>query len=227
MTWVAAGTAAVSIVGGLVSGSKARKAEEQAQKDRDRIQRQMAAFEANRQAVINPYADVTSNEDMIADMKDNLSNPYASLGVATQAAEIQMEQTDIALANTLDTIRQTGGGAGGATALAQAALQSKKDIAANLESQEKANDDKRVQGEKQLQNQLVGEEQRMQGLDAAGKSFVYGETEKREQQQLDRVSNQIAALRGQESQARADATGAITGAIGSVAGIAGGLGGKI
>ena len=67
----------------------------------------------------------------------------------------------------------------------------------------------------------------MQGLDAAGKSFVYGETEKREQQQLDRVSNQIAALRGQESQARADATGAITGAIGSVAGIAGGLGGKI
>jgi hypothetical protein len=44
MTWVAAGTAAVSIVGGLVSGSKARKAEEQAQKDRDRIQSQMADF---------------------------------------------------------------------------------------------------------------------------------------------------------------------------------------
>lgn len=67
----------------------------------------------------------------------------------------------------------------------------------------------------------------MQGLDAAGKSFVYNETERREQMQLDRVSNQIAALRGQESQARADATGAITGAIGSIAGIAGGLGGKI
>ena len=34
-----------------------------------------------------------------------MSNPFASLGVATQAAEIQMEQTDIALANTLDTLR--------------------------------------------------------------------------------------------------------------------------
>jgi len=156
-----------------------------------------------------------------------MSNPFATLSVSTAATEIQMEQTDIALANTLDTIRQTGGGAGGATALAQAALQSKKNVAAGIEQQEKANDNKRVEGEKQLQNQLVSEEQRMQGLDAAGKSFVYNETERREQQQLDRVSNQIAALRGQESQARADATGAITGAIGSVAGIAGGLGGKI
>ena len=151
MTWVAAGTAAVSVVGGLVSGSKARKAEEQAQKDRDRIQRQMAAFEANRQAVINPYADVTSNEDMIADMKDNLSNPYASLGVATQAAEIQMEQTDIALANTLDTLQASGASAGGATALAQAAKQSKKEVSANIEQQEAQNEKLKAQGEESLQ----------------------------------------------------------------------------
>ena len=33
-----------------------------------------------------------------------VSNPYASLGVATQAAEIQIEEADIALANTLDTL---------------------------------------------------------------------------------------------------------------------------
>ena len=54
------------------------------------------------------------------------SNPYANLGVATQAAEMQAEEADIALANTLDTIRSSGASAGGATALAQAALKSKK-----------------------------------------------------------------------------------------------------
>jgi hypothetical protein len=221
MSVVAAGIgAAVSIGGGIFASSSARREARRKARKARKLEAKLNQLEANRQEIINPYEDSTSLSSM-------MSNPFATLSVSTAATEIQMEQTDIALANTLDTIRQTGGGAGGATALAQAALQSKKDIAANLESQEKANDDKRVQGEKQLQNQLVGEEQRMQGLDAAGKSFVYGETEKREQQQLDRVSNQIAALRGQESQARADATGAITGAIGSVAGIAGGLGGKI
>tara|TARA_R110000737_G_C14581273_1_gene485719 strand:+ start:570 stop:1235 length:666 start_codon:yes stop_codon:yes gene_type:complete len=221
MSVVAAGIgAAVSIGGGIFASSSARREARRKARQARKLEAKLNQLEANRQEIINPYEDSTSLSNM-------MSNPFATLSVSTAATEIQMEQTDIALANTLDTIRQTGGGAGGATALAQAALQSKKDIAANLESQEKANDDKRVQGEKQLQNQLVGEEQRMQGLDAAGKSFVYGETEKREQQQLDRVSNQIAALRGQESQARADATGAITGAIGSVAGIAGGLGGKI
>ena len=221
MSVVAAGIgAAVSIGGGIFASSSARREARRKARKARKLEAKLNQLEANRQEIINPYEDSTSLSNM-------MSNPFATLSVSTAATEIQMEQTDIALANTLDTIRQTGGGAGGATALAQAALQSKKDIAANLESQEKANDDKRVQGEKQLQNQLVGEEQRMQGLDAAGKSFVYGETERREQQQLDRVSNQIAALRGQESQARADATGAITGAIGSVAGIAGGLGGKI
>jgi hypothetical protein len=186
MSWVAAGTAAVSIVGGLVSGSKARKAEEQAQKDRDRIQRQMAAFEANRQAVINPYANVTSNEDMIADMKDNLSNPYASLGVATQAAEIQMEQTDIALANTLDTLQASGASAGGATALAQAAKQSKKEVSANIEQQEAQNEKLRAQGEESLQakemqltQMEMAESARVQNAEAQGKAFVYGAQEAR------------------------------------------------
>ena len=210
MTWVAAGTAAVSIVGGLVSGSKARKAEEQAQKDRDRIQRQMAAFEANRQAVINPYADVTSNEDMIADMKDNLSNPYASLGVATQAAEIQMEQTDIALANTLDTLQASGASAGGATALAQAAKQSKKEVSANIEQQEAQNEKLRAQGEESLQakemqltQMEMAESARVQNAEAQGKAFVYGAQESRDVATLDRMS-------GQESQARADMANAQT-----------------
>ena len=55
-------------------------------------------------------------------------------------AEMQIEEADIALANTLDTLRATGAGAGGATALAQAALQSKKGVAASIEQQESQNE---------------------------------------------------------------------------------------
>ena len=90
--------------------------------DRSKVLKQeMQALLENRQDVINPY--------------EGMTNEMANLGVATQAAEFQAEQTDIALANTLDAMRSSGAGAGGATALAQAALQSKKGIAANLERQ--------------------------------------------------------------------------------------------
>ena len=150
-----------------------------------------------------------------------LSNPFANLSVATKATEIQMEQTDIALANTLDTIRATGGSAGGATALAQAALQAKKGIAANIESQEVANEKARAQGEATLQQQRMAEAQRQQQADVAGAQFVFQATEQREMQQLNRLSNQIGALRGAAAQARADQTAAITGAIGGAASILG------
>ena len=210
MTWVAAGTAAVSVVGGLVSGNKARKAEKKAQQERDRIARQMAQFEANRQDVINPYANVISNEAMIEEMREGLSNPFASLGVATQAAEIQMEQTDIALANTLDTLQATGASAGGATALAQAAKQSKKEVSANIEQQEAANEKLRAKGEQDLQakemrltEMEMAESTRIQNAEAAGKEFVYGAQEARDVATLDRMS-------GQESQARADMANAQT-----------------
>ena len=155
-----------------------------------------------------------------------MSNPFASLGVATQAAEMQIEQTDIALANTLDTIRATGGGAGGATALAQAALQSKKGVAASIEQQEAANEKQRAQGEADLQRQKVAEAQRLQQAEVSGDQFVFQQQEARDMQQLNRLSNQIGALRGAAAQARADSTAAITGAIGSAASMFGTLGGK-
>lgn len=210
MTWVAAGTAAVSVVGGLVSKGKAREAEAKAQQERDRIARQMAQFEANRQDVINPYANITSNEAMIEEMREGLSNPFASLGVATQAAEIQMEQTDIALANTLDTLQATGASAGGATALAQAAKQSKKEVSANIEQQEAANEKLRAKGEQDLQakemrltEMEMSESARIQNAEAAGKEFVFGAQEARDLATLDRMA-------GQESQARADIANAQT-----------------
>ena len=156
-----------------------------------------------------------------------LSNPFANLSVATQATEIKMEQTDQALANTLDTLRATGASAGGATALAQAALQAKKGIAADIERQEVNNEQQRAAGEQRLQSQQMAEAQRIQQAGVQGDLFQFQEREIREITQMDRVANQIAALRGQEAQARRDETSAITGAIGSVAGIVGGLGGKL
>ena len=82
--------------------------------------------------------------------------------------------------------RATGASAGGATALAQAALQSKKGISASIEQQEVANEKLKADGKAQLeqirmgeagriQNIQMSEAQRMQQSDVAGKQFVFGQ----------------------------------------------------
>ena len=206
-------SAGASIIGGIIGGSKARRAKRKAARKLKRMNAKMKELEANRQEIINPYADVTSLSGM-------MSNPMANLSVATQATDMQIEQTDIALANTLDALRESGGGAGGATALAQAALQSKKNVAADIEAQEKSNEDKRAAGEEKLQQAQIAEAERMQDVDAMGKKFVYSETEQREMQQLNRLQNQINTQQGIKAQASADQTSALTGAISGVAGAA-------
>ena len=85
-------------------------------------------------------------------METPIYNPYENLSVATQANQIKMEETDKALANTLDTLRAQGASAGGATALAQAALRSKAGIAADIEKQEVSNERLKAQGEIMVQN---------------------------------------------------------------------------
>lgn len=204
---------AASIAGGIFGSARAKKQQRAANKRLRQLNSKLSSLERNRQDIINPYEDVTSTADM-------LSNPFTQLSVSTAATDMQIEQTDQALANTLDTIRQTGGGAGSATALAQAALQSKKGVAAGIEKQEVNNDKARIQGEANLQKDLIAEEQRMQSIVAQGKQFVYSETEQREQQQLDRVSNQIAAQQQNLATAQANQTAAVTGAINAVGGIA-------
>ena len=209
---------AVSVIGGIFGSSRARREARRREAQARALESKLNELEANRQEIIDPYANVT-------DLSAMLSNPFANLSVATQATEMQMEQTDIALANTLDTIRATGGGAGGATALAQAALQSKKGIAASIEAQEVANEKQRAQGEATLQQQRMAEAQRQQQADVSGAQFVFNATEQREMQQLNRLSNQIGALRGAAAQANADATAALTGGIGAAASFLGNLGG--
>ena len=204
---------AMSLAGGIFGGRAARRQARAAKSRIRKLNSKLNSLEANRQDIINPYADVTSTADM-------LSNPFTQLSVSTAAMDMQIEQTDQALANTLDALRQTGGGSGGATALAQAALQSKKDVAADIERQEVQNDKARIQGEANLQKDLIAEEQRMQSVDVQGKQFVYSETEQREQQQLDRVSNQIAAQQQNLATAQANQSAATSGMFSALGGIA-------
>lgn len=151
------------------------------QKAEDRskvLKAEMQALVDNRQDVINPY--------------EGMTNEMANLGVATQAAEFQAEQTDIALANTLDAMRSSGASAGGATALAQAALQSKKGIAANLERQEASNQKAAAQGAQDLQNKL-----------AEGKKFAFGVTENRENADINRAAKELDNQKQQAADAEA------------------------
>ena len=221
---VAAGIGIVgSIAGGIMGGKAADRQRRAAQAEKERLDRQIRNFEAGRQAIINPYSDVKSLSGLVDQMRNSLSNPFADLGVATSAAEIQMEQTDIALANTLDTLQATGAGAGGATALAQAAARSKKDVAANIEQQEVANEKMAAQGEEALQakelqltQMEMSEEARVQNAQAQGKAFMFGAQENRDVATLDRMS-------GQQSQARQDIANANMAGASAQAGMISGI----
>ena len=200
--------------------------------EKRRLQAELNSLESSRQAIINPYETTKDVSGLAKNLSGMISNPYANLGVATQAAKFQAEETDLALANTLDTLKETGAGAGGATALAQAALRSKQGISANLEQQEAANEKLKAQGEADMQRMQmaeaqriqgiqIGEAQRVQGAEAAGKSFMFGARENREQQKIDRVAAQLSGAAAQEGQANANYTSALTGMIGGVASAAG------
>ena len=160
-----------------------------------------------------------------------MSNPYASLGVATQAAEIQMEQSDIALANSLDAMMATGASAGGATALAQAALRSKKGVAAGIEQQEAQNEKLKAQGEQNLQTRQTQEQQRLQQIaisegsreqqaEAAGNIFTFNAQEDRTNADISyNIAKETGAAQRHE-QARSDrdaATAGIFSGIGNIA----------
>ena len=203
----------LSIAGGLFGSSAAKKRAAAAARERRRLNKKLDKLEKNRQAIINPYEGIT-------DLSSMVSNPFANLSVATAAAEMQIEEADISLANTLDTIRQTGGGAGGATALAQAALRSKKGVAASIEEQEKSNEDKRAAGEANLQQQKMAEAQRLQQADVAGEQFMFSTREGRQVAELDRTAAQLGMARQAEAQATKDQASAIGGMFNSLGSIA-------
>jgi|11_taG_2_1085331.scaffolds.fasta_scaffold15958_2 hypothetical protein len=221
---VAAISAGVKIIGSIISGGRAKREARRARKRQQRINDKINHLEANRQDVINPYDQVTSLASMATDLSNTLSNPFANLSVATKAAEMKIEQADISLANTLDTLRATGSGAGGATALAQAALQSKKGVAASIEQQEAGNERLRAQGEDRLQSQIMAEKQRIQNINisegareqqyqAAGRKFEFEAQEKRDISKLNRLYGQQTQATQARAAAMAQENSAIAGGV--------------
>jgi len=185
---ISAGVSALtSLFGGVSAGAAKRAAE---RKERAAAGQRME-LEANRQE--------------IPTFGQEFENPYSNLQVATRASEIQAEQADISLASTLDTLRATGAGAGGATALARAAAQSKRGVSAQIQQQEARNAQLRAQGEVQAA------QMRQQ---AQARQFQAQEA--RETQQLNRqaslessANQQAAAYGAQSSQMIGQAVGAV------------------
>jgi len=201
---MAVGTALVvgAAIGGITKMVGAQAAKNEAKKEMEKQNQKandaklaLEELEKNRQEVINPY--------------ENMANEFENLGVATQASKFQAEEADIALANTLDTIMQTGGGAGGATALARAALESKRGISADIQKQEKANNDARAEGANQVQQ-----------LKAQGEAYKFESQEQRDVNKMDRLAQQqdnAEMMEAQANNARMQANQQMISAVGSTA----------
>tara|TARA_R110002020_G_scaffold269271_4_gene484614 strand:- start:2623 stop:3567 length:945 start_codon:yes stop_codon:yes gene_type:complete len=177
-----------SIFGAFSSG----KAKRDARRQRQAAETRLMALEANRQDITDPF--------------EGVENPYAQMQVATKSTEIAAEQADISLASSLDTLRATGASAGGATALARAAAQSKRNIGADIEKQEMALQKLRAQGTMQYEKQK-----------AASASATFARQEARDNQQLNRQSSLSDSYAQQETAAKQQMMGNIGAAVGGIA----------
>ena len=164
MTAIAVTGMAVGAGMGVLTAMKASNDEEEAERKRIEQEEILKGLQDSRQPVINPMAGLTNEAEKV--------------GVATQAARFQAEEADMALANTLDTIMATGGGAGGATALAQMALRSKQGISADIQQQE-------LQNAKNVANVQLAINSQI----AEGEKYAWENREDREIAELDRTQN--------------------------------------
>jgi hypothetical protein len=208
-TALAVGAGVAGLTKGISAGIKKNKAKKDLKAAEDKANDAKVAMEeleANRQEVINPAED--------------MQNEFENLGVATQASKFQAEEADIALANTLDTIQATGGGAGGASALAKMALQSKRGISADIQKQEKSNEEARAQGAAAVESAKI-----------QGEQFKWNAQEQRDVNKLDRMQadkDNAEAQAQQADLAKTQANMDMVGAVGETAGtFAGGIGGTI
>jgi hypothetical protein len=224
--------ASVAVAGSAVGAISAHQGKQRAKGQMMTAQRELEELESNRQDVINPYEGVTDLSSMVSDVSNMASNPFANLSVSTAAAEMQIEEADIALANTLDTLRATGASAGGATALARMALESKKGVAASIEQQEANNQKMRASGEERLQGIEMNEAKRVQNVglsqaekvqkaDVEGAIYEFETQESRDEQQLNRKQGQIDNASQRMQSANAAKGAAIGGGISAVGNIFG------
>jgi len=170
------------IAGSLIGGGARRREQRRAR----------AEFEAQKQALQD-----TTFENTYA----GLENVYEDLTVNQQASQFQAQQTDAALAQSMQAAIASGGAPGGAQAIAQAALRSKAGISADLARQEQGNQALRAQAE-----------QKLQADEAAGADVLQTRNYQKQQQMVN-----LAAQRKQAADAaRAQATSQLVGGIGQL-----------
>lgn len=211
VTAIVGGVTALGSLGmGIAQNHQNKKAARGQRRKENLAAAEIRRIEANRQQVIDKSGDIRA-------MKDQIFNPYQNNAVAMQGVNLKMEETDEALANTLNAINRAGGGAGAATALARQAAASKAQVAASIENQELKNQQLYLQGEQQKMNQQMAIEQ------AAIQEEIgaYGRQEERDIMQLQRT----AALQQVAGQQAMDLTQAGNAAMAAgVAGFAQGAG---
>jgi len=207
---IAAGIGALTAGGtALVAHNAAKKREEKEAQRAAELDSQLKSLEDARPEFKNPYEGLTNQYE-------NLNNPYAGLTVATAAAEMQAEQSDIALANALDVMLETGSGAGGATALAQAALQSKKGVASSIQAQEAQNKKLAAQGEAQTAKMKAQGAQQVMMLKAKGDAMEQQAAISWHDSQLNRTAGLLDNANQNMANAEMAQTQAIVTGIGGV-----------
>ena len=207
------GLAIAGTIAGITSNAiAAKRAKDEAADQQEIKDTQQAALDAlieERPAFNNPYENMTNQFA-------NLDNPYANLTVATEAFKMQAEQADQALANSLDVMMETGQAAGGATALAQAALQSKRGIAASIQAQETQNKAMAAEGEANVQKMKAEGAQRLDEMKAQGDILAQQDAINFHEAKMDRTAKLLDNAAQNEMDQRAARSAAIMG-IGNAA----------
>ena len=202
---IAAGVAAAA--GATTSAIAAKQAKDERDKQNDEaslLKDQLTALENSRPVFKNPYENMTNQFE-------NLDNPYANLTVATEAFKMQAEQADMALANSLDVMMETGQAAGGATALAQAALQSKRGIAASINAQETQNKRMAAEGEANVALQKAQGAQRLDEMMAQGDIMAQRDAIDFHETKMNRTAGMMANAQQNALDANAARNAAIVG----------------
>ncbi len=208
---IVAGATAL-VAGGISAGVNNKKKKDSAEESAE-YEAQAQQMRANRQPILNQANDIRA-------LTAQVSNPNENLAVSTAAAEFEAEQTDMALANTLDAMTSSGASAGGATALARAALQSKKGISASIQQQEVSNSKAKAQGEAAANKQKIAIQQA--AFQEEGNAYERGEI--RANADLARVEEKEDFYKQQEIAYGDAATEALVGGIsGAGMAVAGGM----
>ena len=103
-----------------------------------------------------------------------LTNTMNNLQVSTAGADMANREADQALAASQDLAAQAGTGAGGATALANAAAKSKAGISADIDKQVKSNEQMRAAAESQLQQGQLAQGNLSSQFDLGQQQFNVG-----------------------------------------------------